>query len=78
MQNASERYVQLRGGLVVPVAPIALLLDLESRGLTLSRDGDDLLISPPGRLTDDDRAALRRWKCHVLALMDYQVPERVQ
>ncbi len=77
MQNASERFVCLRGGLCVPVTPIELLLDLESRGLTLSRDGDDLLISPPGRLTDDDRTALRRWKPHLLALVDYE-PEAVQ
>ena len=60
-----------------PALSLVTPLDLEARGLTVSREGDDLLISPPGRLTDDDRSALRRWKSHLLALVSYQ-PEAVQ
>lgn len=75
MANVSERYVSLRGGLAVPVAPMLLLLELEARGLQVSRDGADILVRPAGGLTEADRVALRRWKAHVLALVDYQAPE---
>ena len=76
MPTASEHgYVILRGGLAMPVAPVLLVLALEQRGLTISRDGDDLLVRPPGRLTDDDRQQLCRFKRHVLALLDYE-PDR--
>jgi hypothetical protein len=68
--SASDRYVTLRGGLTVPLEPVLLVLDLEARGLTLRRDGDDLVIQPRAQLTDTDRAKLRRWKPHVLALID--------
>ncbi len=66
-----NRYVVLRGGLSLPVAPVLLLLALEGRGLTVTRDGDAIVVRPPGRLTAEDRAALTRWKPHVLAIIDY-------
>ena len=75
MPIASDRYVLLRGGLAVPIEPMLLLLELEARGLEVSRAGDDLLVRPPGQLSEQDRAALRRWKAHVLALVDYAPPE---
>lgn len=75
MANASERYVSLRGGLTVPLEPMLLLLEMEARGLEVSRAGDDILVRPSGQLTDADRVALRRWKAHVLALVDYPSPE---
>ena len=56
----------------MPLAPLRLLLDLEERGLQVARDGDDIVIRPAGRLSDEDRTALRRWKPHVLALIDYR------
>ena len=74
MSTASERFVWLRGGLVVPVEPVILPLDLEAQGFTLSRDGDDILVSPFSKLTEDDRRNLKLWKSHVLALLDYQPP----
>jgi hypothetical protein len=75
MPTGSDRHVLLRGGLAVPLAPMLLLLDLEARGLQVSRIGDDILVRPAGQLTDADRAALGRWKVHVLALVDYATPE---
>lgn len=75
MATASERYVLLRGGMAVPVEPMLLLLGLEARGLQVSRAGLDLLVRPPGQLTDGDRRALGRWKPHVLALVDYTPSE---
>jgi hypothetical protein len=47
-------------------------LDLEDRGLTLTiDDGDVLVVGPRNRLTDDDRALIRRWKRHLLAIVTY-------
>jgi hypothetical protein len=73
MTSVSDRarYVLLRGGSAVPLEALSLLLDLESRGFSIRRDGADMLIRPGQRLTNADRAALRRWKAHVLQLIDY-------
>jgi hypothetical protein len=77
MSTDSERYVMLRGGLTVPVAPVLLLLDLESRGFTLSHDGEDILVSPFSKLSEDDKRHLTLWKRHVIALLSYEPPESV-
>jgi hypothetical protein len=69
-----KRYVTLRGGLTVPEAAV-LLLDLERRGFSVTRDGDSLVIRSFSQLTAEDMSALRRWKSHVLALRDYRAPE---
>ena len=69
--SASD-FVTLRGGLTLPVAAIRLALDLENRGLTMTIDaGDVLVVGPRERLTDDDRALIRRWKRHLLAIVTY-------
>lgn len=79
MQTASEpRLVLLAGGLCVPLPPLALLLELESRGFALSRDGADILVRPFSKLSDDDKKQLKLWKQHVLALLDYVPPEALQ
>jgi hypothetical protein len=69
------------GRLTLPLAAVELALDLERRGLHLRHeDGDVLFVGPRERLTDEDRAGLRRWKLHLLAILDYDTdhPERVQ
>lgn len=63
--------VLLRGGLSVPVAPYVLLIDLEARGITVRRDGTDLLVGPRDRLTADDDRLLRAHKPDILALLAY-------
>lgn len=73
MASASD-YVVLRG-YTVPLAPWRLVLDLQERGLSFERDGDDIVVRPKALLTDQDREALRRWKRHVLVLLDYEPPE---
>jgi hypothetical protein len=78
VMDVSDRYVSLRGGLVVPVTPVLLLLDLESRGFQISRDGDDMVINPFQRLTAEDIRSLKLWKRHVLALLDYEPTEGAQ
>jgi len=54
---------------------VLLVLNLETRGFRLSRDGEDILIQPFSKLTADDKQSLKMWKRHVLALLDYQAPE---
>lgn len=74
MSAASDRFVQLSHGPIVPIEPLMLMLGLEARGVRLTSDGQDLVITPFSLLTDDDRQQLRRWKLHLLALVDYEVP----
>ena len=69
--GSEQRYVALSGGLIVPVEPVLLLLDMEAKGFQLSRDGDDILIHPASKLCEDDRRQLKLWKRHALALLDY-------
>lgn len=72
VQSASE-FVVLRGGLTVRVEVVRLLLRLEALGVTLEIDGPDILIHAhhAQRVTDEDRAVLRRFKPQVLALINH-------
>jgi hypothetical protein len=55
--------------------PRQLLLDLISRGVILTRNGDKLRIqAAPGALTDVDLANLARHKLALLALLDSDSP----
>jgi hypothetical protein len=74
MPVESERYVQLVGGLVLPVEAIILALELEARGFTLQPDGEDIIVRPFSQLTPEDCRLLRRWKRHVLAVLSYEPP----
>jgi hypothetical protein len=81
--NVSEvttsAYVMLRGGLTVRVEAVDLLLDLERRGVRLTRDGDSVLLNAPAAaVTDSDRASIKQHKVHLLALLDYCEGEVVQ
>jgi hypothetical protein len=76
MTLSASDFVLLKGGLTLPLAALRLTWDLENRGLELTTEGGDILIAGPReRLTDDDRAALRRWKRHILVLLAYNPPE---
>jgi hypothetical protein len=75
MPTASESsFVFLRGGLTVPLAPFELVLGLERRGFSMRREGGDLLVVPGRCLTEEDRTLIRRWKTHILALLEYEPP----
>jgi len=66
MASASDaRFVQLKGGPLIPVEPVLLVLELEARGFLLSWDGADIWIRPASPLTDEDRARVVRWKPQV-------------
>ena len=60
----------LVGGPTVPDCALILMLRLEERGFTLARDGGALVVRPHDRLTGDDCQEIRRWKHHLLALLD--------
>jgi len=74
--NASDRddVIVLRDGPVVPIAALLLALELETRGIRLSREGDSLLVRPKGQLTAEEREQIRRWKPYLLALAAYEAP----
>jgi hypothetical protein len=63
--------IRLKDGRTLPVAALELALDLERRGVQLVADDSEVLfVGPLDRLTDDDHRDLRRWKWHLLALLD--------
>lgn len=65
----------LKGGLSLPLDVVLLALDLEIRRIKCVREGDVLSVRKieGGKpdLTDQDRAQIRQWKHHLLALVDY-------
>lgn len=72
MPESCDRYVTLRGGLTVPVEPLQLLWRLEDEGFRISVDNEDRIVVRPGsRLTPADEDAIRRWRRHLCALIEY-------
>jgi RNase P/RNase MRP subunit p29 len=65
-------FVTLKGGLIVPAQSCLLAFELEDRGFKLSRDGNVLVVQPHDRLTRYDCSRIRRWKWHLLSLLDYK------
>ncbi len=51
-----------------------LLADLNAAGFTLTADGERLLVAPADRLTDELRAAIRRYKPVLLAVAQALTP----
>lgn len=72
MMATSSDTVTLRGGLVVTVAAIELLLDLERRDCVIRRtSAGGLFVGPRERVTTDDAVRIRLYRDEVLALVDY-------
>lgn len=68
----SERFVTLRTGPTVPVACLRLAWNLEDRGCRFSlSDSGRLLVSPRHLLTDADRDGLRKWRDHLVMLLQH-------
>ena len=75
-EDPAAAFVVLKGGLTLPLEALRLALALEDRGATFAVDGEDLVVDgPPGFLSEDDRAAIRKWRVHLKAIATYQVPE---
>lgn len=69
-------FVVLRSGMTVPLAALQLAWSLERRGATFTVEGEDLIVDGPrGLLTEDDRAAIRRWRVHLKAIATHHAPE---
>lgn len=66
--SASD-YVVFSSGLALPLAALRLAWELEARGLHLGADGEMLTLGPRDLITDEDRARVRRWKPHLLAIV---------
>ena len=68
---SSEVY-HLQNGPSVPVEAVSLMLSLESRGFTMkAQDGSLRLSGPLETVTEGDKAAIVRWKAHLLGLVEY-------
>lgn len=70
----TDYVVRLKGGVTVHETALALALDLERRGITLTARQGALDLSPKRALTDEDREAVQRWKQHLLAIAGYEPP----
>ena len=71
-KRSSGEYVCLRHGPTLPLDVLRVAWSLEDRGLSLQRTSTGkLLVGPREALTDDDRQQFRRWRDHLLALVDY-------
>lgn len=75
MGTFSDQFVVLRPGLIVDREAVALVLDLEARGVRLAAvPGGGMTSYPGGMLTEADRAAIRRLRFHVEAVLAYEPP----
>lgn len=75
--SASD-FVFLTGGLTVPLPALQVLWRLENRGVSFALDGDGIIARPRATLTEDDRAVIRRYRQHIIAILTYQEQERAQ
>jgi hypothetical protein len=63
-------------GPTLPAEVVRLALDLERRGVPLRTDQEHRFMVPTDpRLTAANRQAIQRWKHHLGAVVEYQVPE---
>ncbi len=64
--------ISLKNGPDVPWDAISLALRLEAQGFLLREDQGKLkLTGDPSKLSAEDRAAVTRWRDHLLAIIDY-------
>lgn len=64
-------HIELRYGQALPTTAVSLALRLESRGYTFSVSQDRLILSGGDGLSADDRTEIKRWRLHLMALVDY-------
>ena len=60
-------------GPIIPVDCYRLYLELGERGFTLTTEaaGKVLVVQPPEKLTAADVTRLKRWRWHLLMMLDY-------
>ena len=70
-------FVELRGGLTLPVDVVEFALRLEDRGVRLEAAGDVLRVtSAAGKpeLSEEETSFIRSRKAHLMAVAMYQAP----
>jgi hypothetical protein len=78
-EGVATAFVVLKGGVIVSLDALQLAWALEDRGATFAVEGEDLVVEgPQGFLTEDDRAAIRRWRGHLKEIACYRVPEVIE
>jgi len=72
-------FIELRGGLTLPVEVVEFALRLEDRGIQLEAVKDVLRVKAKTGskpiLSDEETAFIRSRKAHLLAVATYQAPE---
>ena len=58
------------------MTPQHLLSELHTRGIALTLNGDQLIVTPASRLTDSDRVAIRTHKPMLLGLLKHGGPQQ--
>jgi hypothetical protein len=81
----THEMVYLRGGLTVPRNALQCAIDVEHACWSspdhrphtplLTVEGESLYIHPTSALTADQRASVKRWKRHLIALVHYTAPQ---
>jgi hypothetical protein len=67
----------LKAGLVVPLEALQLAWSLEDRGATFAVEGGKLVVEAPAAVvTNADRAAIKRWRAHLIAIVAYRPPHQ--
>ena len=75
---AATALVTLKGGLIVALEALQLAWALEDRGASFAVEGEDLVVEcPRGVLTEQDRAAIQRWRSSLKVIVSYQAPDWV-
>jgi hypothetical protein len=74
--SSTSTHVTLKSGLTLPADALRVLWNLEARGVSFEADDDVLVARPLRLLTDADHRELRRYKWHILALLDNNKDER--
>jgi hypothetical protein len=69
--SSAPDFVTLPSGVIVSLEAVDLLIGLERRGFTVRLEDDKVSVAPGRALTDDERAAIRRWKLHLMALVEH-------
>jgi hypothetical protein len=70
------QFVTVKGGLTLPLPAINLAVDLEFRGIVLAVDAaHELVVPTDSRLTAEDRAAIHRWRRHLVAILLSPCPD---
>ena len=67
-----REFVSLKNGPTLPLPVLQLAWSLETRGFALTATADGVLtVTPVDALTGQDRAAITRWRSHLVALTEY-------